>query len=164
MPHSCVWNDLAFTCVKRLSYVWNNCHMYDKTCLIHVCEMTWRVWLDSFMCMTRLIHMGWLQLVGSIKLQVSFAKEPYKRDDILQERHIILSILLSVATPYVFHDSFICVTWLFHMRAMPHSYEWHDSFICVPWLIHMCDMTCQHPQCRLQNRLYKLTIGLTFEK
>jgi len=28
---------------------------------------------------------GWLRLVGSIKLQVFFAKEPYKRDDILQK-------------------------------------------------------------------------------
>ena len=45
--------------------------------------------------------MGWLWLVGSIKLQFSFAKEPYKRDDILQKRPIILSILLTVATPYV---------------------------------------------------------------
>jgi len=45
--------------------------------------------------------MGWLQLVGSIKLQVSFAKETYKRDDILQKRPIILSILLTVATPYL---------------------------------------------------------------
>ena len=30
--------------------------------------------------------MGWLRLVGSIKVQVSFAKEPYKRDYILQKR------------------------------------------------------------------------------
>ena len=43
--------------------------------------------------------MGWLRLVGSIKLQVSFAKEPYKRDNILQKRLIILLILLTVATP-----------------------------------------------------------------
>ena len=28
-----------------------------------------------------IIHMGWLRLVGSLKLQDSFAKEPYKRDD-----------------------------------------------------------------------------------
>jgi len=28
------------------------------------------------------------------------AKEPYKRDDVLQKRPIILSILLTVATPY----------------------------------------------------------------
>ena len=42
----------------------------------------------------------WLRLVGSLKLQVSFAKEPYKRDDILQKRLTILRSLLIVATPY----------------------------------------------------------------
>jgi len=66
---------------------------------------------------------------------------------------------------YVWHDSFICGTWLIHMRAMTHSYVWHDSdsdtcnmthsykcnmthsyaghdsFICGPWLIHIWDMT-----------------------
>jgi len=41
----------------------------------------------------------------------------------------------------VWHDSFICVTWLIHMCGMTHSYVWHDSFTCVTWLIHMCDMT-----------------------
>jgi len=45
--------------------------------------------------------MRWLQIVGSIKLQVSFAKEPDKRDAILQKKPIILSILLTVASPYV---------------------------------------------------------------
>ena len=44
--------------------------------------------------------MGWLWLVGSNKLQVSFAKEPYTRDHILQKRPIIESILLTVAIPY----------------------------------------------------------------
>jgi len=43
--------------------------------------------------------MGWLRLVGSFKLKVSFAKEPYKRDYILQKRPIILKSLLIVATP-----------------------------------------------------------------
>ena len=33
---------------------------------------------------------------------VSFAKEPYKRDYILQKRPIISAILLTVATPYTF--------------------------------------------------------------
>ena len=41
----------------------------------------------------------------------------------------------------VWHDSFICVTWLIHICDMTHSYVWHDSFICVTWLIHMRDMT-----------------------
>ena len=42
----------------------------------------------------------------------------------------------------------MCVTWLvhtcdmthIHMCDMTHSNVWHDSFICVTWLIHMCDM------------------------
>ena len=54
--------------------------------------------------------MGWLRLLGSLKLQVSFAKEPYKRDDILQKRPIILRSLLIVATPYEYA----------HLR--PHTY------------------------------------------
>ena len=46
----------------------------------------------------------------------------------------------------MWHDSSICVTWLFHKRESTHtryllSYVWHDSFICVTWLIHICDMT-----------------------
>ena len=36
--------------------------------------------------------MGWLWLVGSIKLQVSLAKEPYERDDILQKRRIYMKM------------------------------------------------------------------------
>ena len=52
--------------------------------------------------MTLASHMGWLRSVGSLKLQVSFAKEPYKRDDILQERPIFLRSLLIVATPQPF--------------------------------------------------------------
>jgi len=44
--------------------------------------------------------MGWLRLVGSIKLQVSFAKEPYKTDNFLHKRPVILSILLTIAIPY----------------------------------------------------------------
>ena len=33
------------------------------------------------------------------------------------------------------HDTFIGVTWLFHMSGVTHSYVWRDSFICVTWLI-----------------------------
>jgi len=45
-------------------------------------------------------HMGWLRWVGSLKVQVSFAKEPYKRDDILQKRPVIWRSLLVVAPPH----------------------------------------------------------------
>ena len=50
-------------------------------------------------------RMGFLWLVGPIKLQVSLTKEPYKRDDILQKRPIIESILLAVATQYLYIHS-----------------------------------------------------------
>jgi len=43
--------------------------------------------------------MTWLRLVGSLKLEVSLAKEPYKRDDVLQKRPPIFKGLLIVATP-----------------------------------------------------------------
>ena len=43
--------------------------------------------------------MGWLRLVSSLKLQVSFPKEPFTGDDILQKRPMILRSLLIVATP-----------------------------------------------------------------
>jgi len=40
------------------------------------------------------------KIIGLFCKRVSFAKEPYKRDNILQKRPRILSILLTVATPY----------------------------------------------------------------
>ena len=43
-------------------------------------------------------YVGWLRLVGPLKLYVSFAKEPYKRDDNLQKRPTIFKGLI-VATP-----------------------------------------------------------------
>jgi len=49
---------------------------------------------------SRILTTGRLWLLGSNKLQFSFAKEPYKSDNTLQKRPIILSILLTVATPY----------------------------------------------------------------
>jgi len=44
------------------------------------------------------LNMGWKRLVGFLKLKVSFVKEPHKRDDILQKRHIILKSRILVAT------------------------------------------------------------------
>ena len=46
---------------------------------------------SSALCILKWSHlgMGWLRSAGSIKLWVSFAKEPYKRDNILQKRPII---------------------------------------------------------------------------
>ena len=48
-------------------------------------------------------YMGWLRLVGSLKLQFSLQKSPIKRDYILQKRLMILRSLLIVATPWYTH-------------------------------------------------------------
>ena len=40
---------------------------------------------------------------------------------------------------YVWHDSFICVTWLSQMCVMTHSDVWHDSLRCVTWLTQTQD-------------------------
>ena len=56
----------------------------------------------KFICsaLQTVITMGWLRLVGSLKLQVSFAKEPCKSDYILRKRPVILRSLLIVTTSY----------------------------------------------------------------
>ena len=50
-----------------------------------------KIWDDEMRCVYDDVmwDMGWLQLVGSIKLQVAFAKESHKRDNIVQKRPII---------------------------------------------------------------------------
>jgi len=48
--------------------------------------------------------MGWLRLVGSLKVKVSFAKEPYKRDDIIYI-YIYIYIHIYIYTLYMY----ICI-------------------------------------------------------
>jgi len=48
----------------------------------------------------------------------------------------------------VWHDSFICVTWLIHVRDMTHAYVWHDSFKCVTWLNTNHCLECPTPRAR----------------
>jgi len=47
-----------------------------------------------------LVAIGWLQVVGSLKLHVSFAKYRLFYRALLQKRPIILRRVLIVATPY----------------------------------------------------------------
>jgi len=42
---------------------------------------------------------------------------------------------------HTWHDSLICVTWLFDICDTTHWYMWHDSLTYVTWLIDTCDMT-----------------------
>ena len=42
---------------------------------------------------------------------------------------------------YVWHDSFMCVTWLVHMGDTTHSYVWHVCDMTHSYVWHVCDMT-----------------------
>jgi len=96
----CTYEEIC-TYIHTYGYAHVHTYMYKYICNSHLNHTP-----KSFMYIYRThnavmyTYMGWLRLVGSIQLQVSFAKEPYQRDDILQKRPIILSILLTVATPY----------------------------------------------------------------
>ena len=39
---------------------------------------------------------------------------------------------------------------------MAFSYVWHDSFICVTWLVHMCDMTHSYVTWRIQHVTWRI--------
>jgi len=45
---------------------------------------------------------------------------------------------------YVWHASYICVTWLIHMCDLTHSYVWPDSFICVTCLMYLMMLLLAH--------------------
>jgi len=82
--------------------------------------------------------MRWLRLVGSLKLQVSSSKEPYKRDYILQKRPIILRSLLIVATPYV-HINMVYIVCRIHrahvQRVQIYTLHTARTLMCA----HMCN-------------------------
>jgi len=120
-------------CVTWLNLRFDMTHPYaglnascDMASLVNMCDVTSpNVWHDVFTCVARLIRMcdmcdmGWLRSVGSIKLKVSFVEYRLFYRSLLQKRPIILSILITVATPY---DLRICMTWLNLKFDMKHRY------------------------------------------
>jgi len=91
-------------------YVCKYAYTYLYICIYHICGYTC-IYIHKYTNIPKhalfrpirvyayFFCMRWLRWVGSLKLQVSFAKEPYKRDHILHKRPIILRSLLIVATP-----------------------------------------------------------------
>jgi len=86
--------------------------------------------------------MGWLWLAGILKLQVSFAKEPYKRDYILQKRPIILQVSFAkepYKRDYILQKRPII---LVHIHVERATYTWNLwSWITMRALL--CDI-CMH--------------------
>jgi len=77
--HICTWSCLFRCLVAELQNIVSFIGLFCKRdlCLLHVFSR------DHVYFVVCYPTMGWLRLVGSLKLQVSFAKEPYKRDYIL---------------------------------------------------------------------------------
>jgi len=100
--HMCrrVWNDYVYTHMYHIDtyfYIFTpiNSHSRTQTHTHPLHYVYWRV----PMCMRRQYsHIAWLRSVGSLKLYVSFAKELYKRDHILQKRPVIWRNLRIEAT------------------------------------------------------------------
>jgi len=112
-------------------YTYTCIYTYIYTC-IHICIYTCMYTYEYVQIHVPMAtSMGWLRLVGSLKLQVSFAKEPYKRDYVLQKRPIILRRLLIVATPYLYLCK--CI-----MNIYTHRYIYTNIFVCI----HICICTC----------------------
>jgi len=96
--HDLFITNMTPSCVSWLTHMWNVLRSnLGHGCLMRLSMQTTTWW--RWRCY-RCFVMGWLWLVGSFKLQVSFAKEPCKRDYILQKRRIIWRSLLIVATPF----------------------------------------------------------------
>jgi len=167
------------------------CHSYVRhdsficeTWLIHMCDMisficeTWSysyVRYDSFICETwshsyvryDLIHMWDLTAVWYSHVLTFICSRLIV---FIYCIHILsfdkahATSCFEVTHSYVWHDSFICVTWLvhnvwhdsfigetrlIHMWDMTHSHARHDSCICETWLVHMWNTT--HYQLIRQN-------------
>ena len=81
--------------------------------------------------------MGWLRLVGSLKLWVSFAKEPYKRDNILQKKPMILRSVPVEATPYMTKQTYLLYI-LYIINIQTFFLDWHckDTYISIPAFLY----------------------------
>jgi len=154
----CDMTDSDIRCVTWLVHVWYVTwlyHMWNVTCLIYMWCVTllirlWYVaWLTFMWYDASRLTMGWLRWVGSLKWYVSFAKQPYKRDYILQKRLTIWRSLLIVATPYVtltracidssILDHMIWRIHMWHVTCLIHM--WHCRIICDTWRDSLlCDM------------------------
>jgi len=106
--HIYISTDVYFFMTK-MHEICTRIHMFMHTYLSqkHICshtDMHFHTFVEYYTWNGRLVlwSMGWLRLVGSLKLKVYFAKEPNKRDDFLPKRPVIWRSLLIVSTPYTY--------------------------------------------------------------
>jgi len=118
----CTNKEPAHTHVWHASFI---CGMW----LMHMCDMTHSY--DAFTCVTWLIHT--CDATQSF-IHTSMCRSAFHKYNTCLCTCVTWFIhMWDVTHSYVWHDTFICVTWLTHMA---HSRVWRDSSICVTWLNH----------------------------
>jgi len=160
-PHTCrqvyVWHAFIHDTFIRVTWRIHTWH-------IHMCDMTHSyrthsyvthsyVRHDAFICVTWRIHMcdmthSYVWHDSFIYKHDSFRRPVWIRRSLLQNivsfiglfrKSSVQDLFMCLAScmnshSYMWHDSFIYVTWLIHICNMTHSYMWHDSFICHTWI------------------------------
>ena len=86
-----IYNNVQYRCVEHISRYSVYSNGSDKCSTYSIYRATSKHGIYSnVQYIQPSVYMRWLRLVAFVKLYVSSAKEPYKRDDILQKRLIIL--------------------------------------------------------------------------
>jgi len=130
----------AAPCRIRMCDVTNIWMRHIWTWIIHTCDKSrWHVWHDSLTCIRCPIYRT--QVLGVFTLRAA----------------MLLIQMYDMTHSYMWHGSFLCMTWLTHMCDMTHLYVWHDFFTCVPGLIHLPRMSGV-----LTLRSIALTLGLAY--
>jgi len=92
-------------CIQVYTNIHINVCIYIYVCIctyVYICIMLIITYIYEGIYMCTYTRMGWLRLVGSLKLYVSFEKYSLFYRALLQKRHVLLRSLLIVATPYVY--------------------------------------------------------------
>ena len=107
-------------------------YFYVTMLCMHLASYLWSlsVWRLSFMSWC---CMGWLQLVGSFKLQVSFAEYTLFYRALLQKRPIVSRSLLIEATPYVHLTSYpsVCIWPRIYRHSVYEAYLLCHDVVCA---------------------------------
>jgi len=169
--HTYAWV-MSHICMSHVTHMNESCHTYawvmSHICMSHIALMnesrhtykpvmlhySWVMVYTLHFSYTVGTHRGWLRWVASLKSQVSFAKEPYKRDDILQKRPILWSSLLIVATPWdiITHKFSRMNVQMSHTRQISHMgwlrlvgsfiiriHAWELRYDAYAWVMsHVC--------------------------
>jgi len=105
------------------------------------------------------LTMGWLRLVGSLKLQASFAEYNLFCKALLRKRPVILRSLVIVATPYVQNADlvFFCMRVCMYVflclcldcRVCECIYTLVSVCMCVYTRVHVCMFACVRVRARV---------------